>query len=64
MNKIANASQKLKEVQASTQTLHNCTTFNFALTLPSPPTTLINIKLENNLSKIFHKFGDLYLIDF
>ncbi|WP_374362740.1 hypothetical protein [Cloacibacterium sp.] len=37
--KFANASQKLKEVQAGTQIRRYCTTFNFAPTLPSPPTT-------------------------
>jgi hypothetical protein len=37
--KFANASQKLKEVQATAQIQRYCTTFNFAPTLPSPPTT-------------------------
>jgi hypothetical protein len=35
----ANPSQKLKEVQPTAQSQRYCTTFNFAPTLPSPPTT-------------------------
>jgi hypothetical protein len=37
--KFANASQKLKEVQATAQIQHYCTTFNFAQPHPSTPAT-------------------------
>jgi hypothetical protein len=42
-NKMTKDSQrfaKLKEVQANAQSQRFCTTFNFAPTHPSPPTTL------------------------
>jgi len=38
--KFANPLQKLKEVQADTQSQRYCTTFNFAQPHLSPPTTL------------------------
>ncbi len=48
--KIENQSfAKLKEVQAKAQSQRFCTTFNFAPTHPSPPTTQSEQTLDKSL---------------
>jgi hypothetical protein len=53
---------KLKEVQANAQSQRFCTTFNFAPTHPSPPTTQL-LKQELNLEDYIEEItnGNLML---
>ncbi len=56
MTRKTQASQNQKRCNANSQSQRYCTTFAFAPTHPSPPTTLTNIMLDSILKNKNFKF--------